>query len=35
LRSQAYQEQLTEALLRGIVAYFARNPPLSRNRVPA
>jgi N-acetylmuramoyl-L-alanine amidase len=32
LRSQAYQEQLTEALLRGIVQYFARNPPLARNR---
>jgi N-acetylmuramoyl-L-alanine amidase len=32
LRSEAYQEQLTEALLRGIVAYFARNPPLARNR---
>jgi len=35
LRSEAYQEQLTEALLRGIVAYFARNPPLARNRAPA
>jgi N-acetylmuramoyl-L-alanine amidase len=34
LRSEAYQERLTEALLRGIVAYFARNPPLARNRAP-
>ena len=34
LRSEAYQERLTEALLRGIVAYFARNPPLARNRSP-
>jgi N-acetylmuramoyl-L-alanine amidase len=35
LRSDTYQEQLTEALLRGIVAYFARNPPLARTRTPA
>ena len=35
LRSDTYQEQLTEALLRGIVAYFARNPPLARSRTPA
>jgi N-acetylmuramoyl-L-alanine amidase len=32
LRSEAYQKQLTEALLRGILQYFARNPPLARNR---
>jgi len=32
LRSETYQEQLTEALMRGIVQYFARNPPLARNR---
>jgi N-acetylmuramoyl-L-alanine amidase len=32
LRSEAYQERLTEALLRGIVAYFSRNPPLARTR---
>ena len=32
LRSERYQEQLTEALLRGIVQYFARNPPLARSR---
>jgi N-acetylmuramoyl-L-alanine amidase len=35
LRSDAYQQQLTEALVRGIVAYFARNPPLARSRTPA
>jgi N-acetylmuramoyl-L-alanine amidase len=32
LRSEVYQKQLTEALLRGIVQYFSRNPPLARNR---
>lgn len=32
LRSDAYQQQLTDALMRGIVHYFARNPPLARNR---
>ena len=32
LRSDAYQQQLTDALMRGIVQYFARNPPLARNR---
>jgi N-acetylmuramoyl-L-alanine amidase len=32
LRSEDYQKQLTEALLRGIQQYFARNPPLARNR---
>jgi N-acetylmuramoyl-L-alanine amidase len=32
LRSEAYQKQLTEALLRGILQYFSRNPPLARNR---
>jgi N-acetylmuramoyl-L-alanine amidase len=32
LRSEAYQKQLTDALLRGILKYFARNPPLARNR---
>jgi N-acetylmuramoyl-L-alanine amidase len=33
LRSEAYQEQLADAILRGISRYFARNPPLSRGRV--
>ncbi len=32
LRSERYQDQLVEALMRGIVQYFARNPPLARNR---
>jgi N-acetylmuramoyl-L-alanine amidase len=32
LRSPAYQEQLADALMRGIERYFARNPPLARNR---
>lgn len=32
LRSSAYQEQLANALMRGITRYFAKNPPLARNR---
>ena len=32
LRSDAYQEQLADALMRGISRYFAANPPLARNR---
>jgi N-acetylmuramoyl-L-alanine amidase len=32
LRSPAYQEQLADALMRGIERYFSRNPPLARNR---
>ena len=32
LRSHVYQQQLTEALLRGIVQYFSRHPPLARSR---
>lgn len=32
LRSGAYQEQLADALMRGIGRYFARNPPLARSR---
>jgi N-acetylmuramoyl-L-alanine amidase len=32
LRSEAYQEELAEALMRGISRYFAANPPLARNR---
>ena len=35
LRSDAYQAQLTDALMRGILAYFSRNPPLARSRTPA
>src|SRR6218665_581404 len=32
LRSSAYQEQLANALMRGITRYFAKNPPLARSR---
>ncbi|WP_295504275.1 N-acetylmuramoyl-L-alanine amidase [Limnohabitans sp. Rim8] len=32
LRSEAYQKQLTDALMRGILQYFSQNPPLARNR---
>ncbi|MDB5856534.1 MAG: amiC [Ramlibacter sp.] len=32
LRSGEYQEQLADAVVRGIQRYFARNPPLARNR---
>ena len=33
LNSDAYQNQLADALMRGIAGYFAKNPPLARNRV--
>jgi len=32
LRSEAYQQQLADAIMRGIDRYFAKNPPLARNR---
>ena len=32
LRSDDYQEKLADALLKGIVKYFAANPPLARTR---
>ncbi|MGD9774258.1 N-acetylmuramoyl-L-alanine amidase [Diaphorobacter sp.] len=32
LRTAAYQEQLADALIRGIKRYFAKNPPLARSR---
>ena len=32
LRSAAYREKLVEALAAGIQRYFARNPPLARQR---
>ena len=32
LRSEAYQDELADAIMRGIRAYFAKNPPLARNR---
>ncbi len=33
LRDPAYQAQLVDALANGVQRYFARNPPLARNRV--
>ncbi len=32
LNSHEYQNQLADALMRGIEGYFAKNPPLARNR---
>jgi N-acetylmuramoyl-L-alanine amidase len=32
LNSEKYQNDLADALMRGIEAYFSRNPPLARNR---
>lgn len=32
LNSEDYQNQLADALMRGITAYFAKNPPLARKR---
>jgi N-acetylmuramoyl-L-alanine amidase len=32
LNSDVYQEQLANALMRGIEGYFSKNPPLARNR---
>jgi N-acetylmuramoyl-L-alanine amidase len=32
LRSEAYQVQLADAIMRGINQYFAKNPPLARSR---
>ncbi len=32
LRGEAYQVQLSDAIMRGVQRYFARNPPLARNR---
>lgn len=32
LNSEAYQNQLADALMRGIDTYFAKNPPLARSR---
>ena len=33
LRSEAYQVQLADALMRAISRYFSRHPPLARNRL--
>jgi N-acetylmuramoyl-L-alanine amidase len=32
LNSEEYQNQLADAVMRGIVAYFSKNPPLARQR---
>ena len=32
LRDEAYQDQLAEGIMRGLLRYFARNPPLARTR---
>jgi N-acetylmuramoyl-L-alanine amidase len=32
LKDEAYQADLADALLKGIQRYFARNPPLARDR---
>ncbi len=32
LRSPAYQEQLADAIVRGLIRYFAKHPPLARQR---
>ncbi len=32
LRSMEYQDQLADAMLRGLQRYFAKNPPLARSR---
>jgi N-acetylmuramoyl-L-alanine amidase len=32
LKSETYQNNLADALLKGIVKYFGQNPPLARNR---
>ncbi|MBC5765689.1 N-acetylmuramoyl-L-alanine amidase [Ramlibacter sp. GTP1] len=33
LRTASYQDELADALMRGIQRYFAKNPPLARSRV--
>ncbi|MDR3454342.1 MAG: N-acetylmuramoyl-L-alanine amidase [Rhodoferax sp.] len=32
LNSDAYQEKMADAIMRGILRYFSKNPPLARNR---
>jgi N-acetylmuramoyl-L-alanine amidase len=32
LRSDAYQDQLADAIMRGVRDYFGKNPPLARSR---
>ncbi|MBC3882601.1 N-acetylmuramoyl-L-alanine amidase [Undibacterium sp. LX40W] len=33
LTNDAYQDELAEAIVRGIKKYFAKNPPLARNKI--
>jgi N-acetylmuramoyl-L-alanine amidase len=33
LRDENYQNQLADAIVKGIRTYFARNPPLAKNRL--
>lgn len=33
LNDEAYQERMAEAILRGIKAYFAKNPPLAKSKL--
>ncbi len=33
LNDESYQDQLAEAILKGIKRYFAKNPPLAKNRM--
>jgi N-acetylmuramoyl-L-alanine amidase len=33
LRSTAYQNKVAEAIYNGIKRYFAKNPPLARDRI--
>jgi N-acetylmuramoyl-L-alanine amidase len=35
LNSEAYQQKIAQAIFRGIKAYFAKNPPLSRSTLAA
>jgi N-acetylmuramoyl-L-alanine amidase len=35
LRDEAYQEKLANSILKGIRAYFARNPPLAKSKMAA
>ena len=35
LRDEAYQEKLANSILKGIKAYFARNPPLAKSKMAA
>ena len=35
LKSRAYQEKISHAILTGIKHYFASNPPLAKSRIAA